>query len=160
MPTVPLPLPAGNRAGVYRMICRRLQADPRLKNVVKCWAIPDGRPESDPPPALKRLPWVSVRMTSLAAYPITVQMTGSPLGIKVELAVEGNNPDDLVNLWDAVEACLFPGDGSMATALRGAGAQPILTLEVPAIAPGTVEGQPTLSATGTVAVLVTRRTAL
>jgi hypothetical protein len=106
-----LPLPQSDRARVFRKVVALLRTDPILKRTIRpaSWYVWDGRPDQKAGVfASGELP--ALRITPRAE---TVTRQSSPMGLTVELATDGTDIDDAMNLWAAVEAVLFPGDGSL-----------------------------------------------
>ena len=62
---------------------------------------------------------------ALPATPETVTRQSSPMGLAVELATDGTDIDDAMNLWSAVEAVLFPGDGGLKVLAAAPGDHPL-----------------------------------
>lgn len=139
-----LPLPDGVRTKVFRAFVNLLRHDPVLKRTIKplSWYVWDGRPDPKPGTfASGELP--AIRLTPLwqHATPETLTRQSSPLSIQIDIAVDGTNIDDALNLWEAIEAVVFTGDGSARalSALRAAAPAPnnVLSLRLvnPAITP-------------------------
>jgi hypothetical protein len=111
-----LPLPQSDRARVFRKVVALLQADPILKRTIRpaSWYVWDGRPDQKAGVfAVGELPALRITPRALPAAPETVTRQSSPMGLAVELATDGTDIDDAMNLWAAVEAVFFPGDGSL-----------------------------------------------
>jgi hypothetical protein len=111
-----LPLPQSDRARVFRKVVALLRTDPILKRTIRpaSWYVWDGRPDQKAGVfASGELPALRITPRALPATPETVTRQSSPMGLAVELATDGTDIDDAMNLWAAVEAVLFPGDGSL-----------------------------------------------
>src|SRR4051812_31857825 len=110
-----LPLNDGVRTRVFRKVVQLLQADPVLKRTIRpaSWHIWDGRPDQKAGAfAVGELPAIRITPVALAASPETNARQNSPLGLRFEVATDGLNIDDALNLWEAVEAVIFTGDGT------------------------------------------------
>lgn len=132
-------LPPGQRSKVYRAVVATLQADPTLRRVVRTWSTWEGSPADAGPVADGGLPWVRITPAPAPARWATVATTESPIALLVEVTVPGTSAADLMDLWEAFERALYPGDQSVVRRLRAAspGAHCGLNLEQPGI--GTVQ---------------------
>jgi hypothetical protein len=139
-----LDLPDHPRTIVYEKIVDALRVDPVLKSIIH----PDGwrtftdEDSNDTPPGEDTLPAIEVMPFGQGASSESPVSQFSPLGIAINIATEGLDVRDLLNLWGAVENALFPGDGSrvlgnaIRTAIVGTGAQyETMNLGSPAITP-------------------------
>jgi hypothetical protein len=139
-----LKIPDHPRAIIYTLIVQALKSDPTLRRLIgpDAWRTYTDEPNNDTPPGEDTLPAIEVLPFGLAAGPESPIASFSPLGIQVNIATEGLDVRDLLNLWGAVEGALFKGDGSrvLGTAIRaaiaGSGAQyETMNLSSPAISP-------------------------
>lgn len=154
-------VPASSRRLVFRKLIGVLQADKVLKRAVKSWHVFDGSDAAGDtePFAEGELPAVRILPFGQGASPETPVSQSSPLGIRLELAVDGYNVDDILDLWGAFEAALFPGDGArtlLSTLREVATGVNQVNLTQPAItvnAQGLPEG--VMAAAGTISVLMT-----
>lgn len=137
-------LPDHPRSVVYAMVVAALKADPTLSATIH----PDGwrtyldEDDNSTPPGEDTMPSLEALPFGQGAGPESLVTQQSPLGIAINVATEGLDVRDLLNLWGAVEAALMPGDGSRAlmqsirSALVGTGAQVSdVRLSSPAITP-------------------------
>jgi hypothetical protein len=120
-----LPLADGVRTKVFRRVVALLQQDPILKRTIRptSWYVWDGRPDQKSGTfATGELPALRITPVALDATPETNTRQHSPLLLRIEVATDGTHIDDALNLWEAVEAVVFPGDGSgrVLAALRAA----------------------------------------
>jgi hypothetical protein len=146
--TPKLALPEHARTSLFRAIVARLRANPDLRRVVVSWKVFDGSEGDAAPFTLTQLPGVKVYLGHAAAAPATNVRSLSPMTILVELAVAGTNQDDVTNLWGAIEAAVFPGDGTMFATLQDKGGLPNLTLDVPGVTPTKIGDQDALTSVG------------
>lgn len=160
-----LPIPDGVRSIVYTTIVKALRADVVLKTVIpadhwRTYLDDTGDPSA---PVESTLPMIDILPHALHAAPESIATQASPMGIAITVAVEGLDIRDLLNLWDAVEASIFKGNGlstlkrDLNAALAGKGGQAIdVRLLQPAITPDETEkGKQVLLASGTVVVNMT-----
>lgn len=125
-------LPQKTYAKVFRLIVRRLQADPVLSDVVKTWmvwsALPIDRSNQEPwqTPSVRLTPQLS------ASDWYTPDSMRLSLQIKVEILLGGPTPgvldaDDCLNLWQCFEEAIYPFDRDdeleWEQALRDAGSE-------------------------------------
>lgn len=61
-----------------------------------------------------QLPVIRLTPVSQPAEPLTNVRFRARFGIRIEVGVSGLNMDDAMNLWDAIHASIFTGDGSKA----------------------------------------------
>jgi hypothetical protein len=161
-----LKLKDGPRSIVYMAIVDALKASPTLKATIHPdgWRTYTDEPNNDTPPGEDTLPAIEVLPFGSAASPESPIAQFSPLGIQINIATEGLDVRDLLNLWGAVEAALFPGDGSRAIgekvraqfAASGTGAQyETMNLGSPGITPdGSGLGKQMMLASGTLSVMM------
>ncbi len=110
-----LPLKDGLRTLVFRKIVGLLQADAVLKKTIRptSWYVWDGRPDQKVQAfASGERPAIRITPIALDAVPETNTRQNSPLALRFEVATDGLNIDDAMNLWEAIEAVVFTGDGS------------------------------------------------
>ena len=116
MPLAPLPLNQGPRSLAFRTIEKVLKADPVLGRVVKTWRTWEGKSGEDKLPESPGLcPYIRLTPFTgsddrVASRGSGMTLTESPIYLHVTTAVEGTRWDDSANLWDAIEAALFPQD--------------------------------------------------
>ncbi len=103
---------------LYRALIAHLQADPTLLRVIKRWLVWKGDKDEDRQVEIKDLPYISITPSAGNANAETEGSSTSPLHLEIQVMTAGTNVDDLLNLWDAVRAALFPGDNTI---------QPLLT---------------------------------
>lgn len=141
-----LKIPDHPRTIVYDLVVKALKSDPILRATIHPdgWRTYTDEPDNDTPPGEDTMPCLEVMPFGQAASPESFIAQASPLGIAINIATEGLDVRDLLNLWGAVENALFTGDGARplgtairaALALSGTGAQfETLNLSSPAITP-------------------------
>jgi hypothetical protein len=162
-------LPEGPRAIVYEAICQALRNDPTLKTIIPPggWRTYTGEDDSDAPPGEDSLPAIEVLPYGTAASSESMLSQSSPLGIGINVATEGLDVRDLLNLWDAVEGAIFKGDGQGAllnlfkARLNGTGARVLqVNLSQPGIAPvqSAMDARQAMAASGSILVnLIVRK---
>jgi hypothetical protein len=140
-----LDLKDGIRATVYTIIVATLKADPTLSAIIHAggWRTYTDEADNDTPPGEDTLPAIEVLPFGQAATPASLVTQESPLGIAINVASEGLDVRDLLNLWEAVEGAIFRGDGQAALlhqlkaalAALGRGQVASVSLSTPAITP-------------------------
>jgi hypothetical protein len=113
-----LPLNDGLRTQVFRKVVHIFRTNPILHRTIKptSWFVWDGRVDmKDDPFIQSSLPAIRMTPTSQPARPLTNVRFEAQFLIRVEIGVSGLHMDDIMNLWDAVHATIFTGDGSKAT---------------------------------------------
>lgn len=109
-----------NRKVVFRKFIALLRADPQLRTKVRPegWYVWDGKLDENVVEFGKgQLPAIRITPVGRPASPESNVRQNSPLGIQVELAVDGLNLDVAIDTWEYIEGAIFTGDGS-AAALR------------------------------------------
>lgn len=118
---MPSAAPDGIRTNAFRTIVARLVNHTSL-GCVKSWRTWEGKPTDDDEPAKGNVPWI--RMTPLAMPATRKALHGgvrgaltpntlptlyaSPFRINFEVVVNGPRVDGLANLWERIEAALWP----------------------------------------------------
>lgn len=138
-------LPTSARTAVFRALVGLFRTDANLLRVIPTlgWHVWTGD-RNDLSDLESVMPAIRITPLGEPATPQTQTKTGSPLALSIEIATDGTNADDLLDLWGAVETVVFTGDGAR-TALQAAiaaaqGTTPKgqvhgLTLSNPAISP-------------------------
>lgn len=100
-------LPRGKRTQLFRAVEEILRDDPALARVVKTWRSFEGEPGDLDPVVPDECPWVRLRLERrpIGWLPAESYMTVE-VSVLIEVAVAGTCQDDLVDLWEAVEAAL------------------------------------------------------
>lgn len=108
-----LDLPDGIRATVYGIIVRTLRDDPLLGGIIHPggWHTYLDLGTADAPPGEDSLPSIELLPFGMAAAPASLVTQEAPFGIGINVATEGTDVRDLLNLWEAVEGALWKGDG-------------------------------------------------
>jgi hypothetical protein len=106
-----LKLPVSLETKFYRGMVSRLQNDPVLRAVVKKWVIFGDCSISQP--ATGDFPLVALAPSGERANTITEGSTDSPMSVDIVVYVNGTNVDDLLNMWGAIRAAIWTGDGSL-----------------------------------------------
>lgn len=164
-----LPLDHGMRATVYRTLCDLFEADANLKRVIDpdCWYVFDDRETHDA--GFGQVLMTAARLTPSGdpAQPLTNVQQSSPLALKVEVCTPGPHLEDVLNLWEAFEAALFPGDSGRAVlfalasavqALKRPGQVTGVRLSQPAVTPDpSAYAEGLLYAVGTLTIEMTVR---
>jgi len=108
-----LGLPDSPRKLVYRKLVSILRGNAKLKHAVRTWKVFDASSGADDAAIAEgELPAVRLLPFGQGATPETPTTQNSPLGIRVEVYTDGYNLDDLLDLWGAIEAAIFTGDGA------------------------------------------------
>lgn len=157
-----LKLKDGVRSTVYATIVQALKSDPTLKGTIHPdgWRTYTDEDDNDTPPGEDTLPAIEIMPYGLAAQPASLITQESSLGIGVNIATEGLDVRDLLNLWEAVEGALFKGgDATLLHSLKaalsalGKGQVASINLTSPAITPvGAELGKQIMAASGTISV--------
>ncbi len=155
-----LDIPDGIRSTVYSIIVAQLQTDPALAAIVTNGWRTYLDESDDMPIGEDSLPAIEILPFGSAATPATLVTQDSPMGIAVNIATEGLDVRDLMNLWELVEAALWKGWGPSALlgrlraalfALPRPGQVAIVALSTPAITPSaTAAGKQYMAAAGTI----------
>lgn len=122
-----LKLPQDPRTAVFRLLVRTLKSDPTLSNVVKTWLVWDKPVTSNL--GLSAAAFPSIRLTpSIGPQDwYTPDSNIGPLIVKVEVDISGDDADDYLNVWGAIERALYPVDRTKELAIeqafRDAGAE-------------------------------------
>lgn len=122
-----LPLNDGLRTQVFRKIVQIFRTNPVLHRTIKpsSWFTWDGRVDmKDDPFVQGNLPAIRLTPVSQPARPLTNVRFEAQFLIRIEIGVSGLHMDDIMNLWDAIHASIFTGDGSK-TALQALQALPL-----------------------------------
>lgn len=112
-----LSLNDGLRTQVFRKIVHILRTNTVLHRTIKptSWYTWDGRVDmKDDPFVQGGLPAIRLTPVAQPARPLTNVRFEAQFLIRVEIGVSGLNMDDIMNLWDAIHASIFTGDGSKA----------------------------------------------
>lgn len=160
MPVPSLDLPQCSETSLYRAIIALLQNDPNLSRVVKTWVAWTGDRDEAQPPNLNRLPYLAIEPVADPSEVQTLGITEAPLTLAIHLVVDGTNVDDVFNLWDAIRACLFPGDSSMQQNILQPNAAYALRLTRSGFAVGRVEDKQVLTATGLITLRMQKHTGI
>jgi hypothetical protein len=109
-----LGIPDGIRSTVYMVVIDTLKQDPTLQAIIHPdgWRTYSNEDGDDAPPSTDTLPSIEILPFGAAAQPGSIVTQQSPLLLQVSVATAGLDVRDLLNLWEAVEAALFPGDGT------------------------------------------------
>lgn len=114
-----LPLAMHARTAAFRRLAALLQADVELRRVVRTWDLAAGEPRDETPPALTQMPRIKLWGLPLSSAWTSTRTALCPLLLTIEIHVAGTDPDDLLNLWGAIEAVLLPHhDAARRTALN------------------------------------------
>lgn len=122
-----LKLPTDPRTAVFRLLVKKLKANPILAREIKTWLVwdGDGRSALGLPADNKN---ASIRLTPLPGPQswYTPDSNIGPLQVRVEFRVLSDDADDFINLHGAIERALYPVDRDTELALeaefRAAGA--------------------------------------
>jgi hypothetical protein len=153
----------------YYAVVQALKNDPVLSTAIAIggWRTYTDGDSDDVGPGEDSLPAIETLPFAAGASPLTITSQTAPLGIAIQVACEGADVRDLLNLWGAVHKALFPGDAStmLRTAIVAAfqAAKPPLgaqlasvQLSSPAITPsGTGLQKQFMSASGTITLNMT-----
>jgi hypothetical protein len=137
----------GSRAKVFRVVVAQLRADPVLNNIIRTWLVWDGDDNCRQAVMSSQLPALRLTPTLGPGSWYSPDSQVGMLTIKIELAVPGIDADDPLNLWDSIEAALYPtGDRPMQLiyqqALRDRGAEiGQMLFAAPAFDPGPPDQQ-------------------
>ncbi len=151
----------GIRSTIYTIIANQLVNDPALSSIVhpSGWRTYLEDDAADPPgedtlPSLEMLPYGG------QSQPATLVTQDSPMGLAINIATDGVDVRDLLNLWELAEAALWKGSGASALLSKIHVATQLLarkgyvanvTLSTPAITPSqTAAGKQYLVAGGTI----------
>lgn len=155
--TLALKLPTCRAAALYDLLESRLRDDATLKRVVKEWRSWQGTAKDRTAPTAQMCPFVRLTPESDPLKWWAVTTLEGRLTLRVDVGVPGNNPRDVLNLWDAVCRAMYPADAALRlafhAALRAAGGhtgQPEFTQAAFDDAPG--ESENVLTAVGRIAV--------
>jgi hypothetical protein len=112
-----------DRFVAFKAVADVLRHDPRLRGVVKHWAVWEGLPTDDDPAATGKLPWVRVTPVMLPCEPLCSLgggrgLTFAPMDIHVEVAVEGSSIADAMKLWRLAELAFTPSHGLALAAVQ------------------------------------------
>ena len=102
---------------VFRKIVEIYRSNPILRRTIKprSWFVWDGRPEDKADPFEQgNLPAIRLTPAAQPARPLTNVRFEAQFLIRQEIGVSGLNIDDAMNLWFAIHASVFTGDGSRA----------------------------------------------
>jgi hypothetical protein len=102
---------------VFRKIVQIYKDNPILRRTIKptSWFVWDGRPDMKDDPFIQgNLPAIRLTPTAQPARPLTNVRFESQFLIRQEIGIPGLNIDDAMNLWYAIHATIFTGDGSKA----------------------------------------------
>ena len=102
---------------VFRKIVEIYRSNPILRRTIKprSWFVWDGRPEDKADPFEQgNLPAIRLTPAAQPARPLTNVRFEAQFLIRQEIGVPGLNIDDAMNLWFAIHASIFTGDGSKA----------------------------------------------
>jgi len=102
---------------VFRKIVQIYRNNPILHRTIKpnSWFVWDGRVDMKDDPFIQgNLPAIRLTPSAQPARPLTNVRFEAQFLIRQEIAVAGLNIDDIMNLWYAVHASIFTGDGSQA----------------------------------------------
>jgi hypothetical protein len=109
-----LDLPDGIRSTVYMVIVETLKNDRTLKAIVHPdgWRTYSDEDGNDAPPSSDTLPSIEILPYGAAARPASIVSQDAPMLMQLSVATAGLDVRDLLNLWEAVEAALWKGDGT------------------------------------------------
>jgi hypothetical protein len=150
----------------YDRIVLALKNDPTLSATItpNGWRTYTDEPDNDTPAGEDTLPAIEILPFGLGASSEAPISQYAPLGIGINVATEGLDVRDLMNLWYAIHAAIFPGDGSrtLVSAIRGDfvaaanGAQlESIQLTMPAITPaGPALGKQIMMASGSLSLTI------
>jgi hypothetical protein len=143
-----LDLPTGRRTNLFRAVVAKLRADPDLARVVRTWKAFEGRPDDAADLTIAQMPGVTCYYGQHAAQQVTTGRSLAHIPLVIEVWVAGTDQDDLTNLWEAIEGCLF-APNVMGKILRDNGGMENLQLTAPGCSPVGVGSEAALHGTGT-----------
>lgn len=103
-----LDLPKSAYTKIYRAIEDQLKSDPVLQRVVKTWNIFQGKTQDFQAPSISQYPAIALLVSSSGMSPWSQATNEETMVIDIEIAVNGTDQDDLLNLWWAVQKALKP----------------------------------------------------
>ncbi len=103
-----LELPKSAYTKLYRAVEKQLKADPALQKVVKSWNVFQGKTQDFQTPSISQYPSVALLVSSSGMSPFSQASNEETMVIDLEMAVNGTDQDDLLNLWWAIQKALRP----------------------------------------------------
>lgn len=102
-----LNLPKSPYTAIFRQVVEIIKTSPLL-GCVKSWKEFVGRPDDFQPPPVSAYPSIAIQVSSSGMTPWSQAASEETMIISFEIAVNGTDVDDLLNLWWAVQKSLKP----------------------------------------------------
>jgi hypothetical protein len=125
-------LPSGRRSQLFRALADLLENDPELARVVKTFRSWKGGPQDAAAPTVAQLPWVRITPTKAPADLTAVGLQQSDIFLNIEVYTPGLLVENMLDLWEQIEATLFPGDTTVMQLLLANQGLGTLSLQSPA----------------------------
>jgi hypothetical protein len=105
-----LDLPQSNRAKVFRLTVDYMRNDEALSKAVRTWQVWDGGDIQSilRPPLPSGAPYIRMDPTLAPMNWHSPDAQQGFLVVKIRMIVQSTDSDDYLNLWDAIEASLYP----------------------------------------------------
>lgn len=111
-----IPLRRTVRSLAFRAVDDALRRDPSLRSVVKTWRSWRGDPDEGIDPELAPKPFVRLtpvsnpREAGFSHNAAGQRAESADFEVRVEIAVDGNNLDDVDRIWAGIQDALVPSD--------------------------------------------------
>ena len=151
-----LSLNSSSRSKLFRAIVRVLQQpDGDVARTIRTWRVWEGKPDDAAAPTVAEMPWCRVTPQPNPPSIEALDLIRTDLLLKIEVMLPGLNGEDILDLWGAIEAALFPGDGSMQQLLQNNGSIGDIVETQSGFGPTDWEGQQVWTGSGVFRIAVT-----
>ena len=120
-------LPDVEETIAFRTVDTILRGDPTLQRVVKCWNSFRGDSTDTMGPTPATCPYLQLAPVAMASKWEAESQHNMPMGVRIAVAVNGSNVDQIMNFWGFIRRALWPGDPERELAIQTLAAQARIT---------------------------------